>query len=133
MTKAPFLETENLIHSLADELLKLKSAVQQYEETRKNLNNIHESLQNISVTSQSLAENTKAFMTKLEKVNLEGRLRQLEDQNALLKQGQSEHTGLLSLLDTNLKQQSKTINLTRVLVLILLLAQVATIVLLFVK
>ena len=133
MTNAPFLETENVIRSLADELLKLKSAVQQYEETRKNLNNVHESLQNISVASQSLAENTKAFMTKLEKVNLEGRLRQLEEQNAMFKQGQSEHTGLLSLLDTNLKQQLKTLNLTRVLVLILLLAQVAAIVLLFVK
>jgi hypothetical protein len=51
----------------------------------------------------------------------------------MFKQGQSEHTGLLSLLDTNLKQQLKTLNLTRVLVLILLLAQVAAIVLLFVK
>lgn len=119
MTNPQFLETESLIHSLADELLKLKSAVEQYEETRKNLSNIHESLEKIGVANQSLAENTKAFMAKLEHINLEGRLQQLHEANTTLQQEQA--------------QQSKTLNLTRILTLVLLLAQAATIVLLLLK
>jgi uncharacterized protein (DUF3084 family) len=137
MTNVSFLETENLIHSLADELLKLKSAVQQYEETRTNLGNIYESLQKISVANQSLAENTKAFMVKLEQINLEGRLQQLHEQNTVLKQEQSRQNEQLGLLDAKMCQQhvhqSKTMSLTRILVLALLLAQVATIALLFLK
>jgi hypothetical protein len=39
------LQTEKLVHSLADELLKLKSAVERYEDNRKSLDAVRESMQ----------------------------------------------------------------------------------------
>lgn len=177
MTNAQLLETENLIRSLADELLKLKSAVQQYEETRTNLSNIHESLEKIGIASQSLAENTKTFMAKLEQIDIEKRLERLREDGSTLKEGQVQHAELLNSLGARIKdgtesisqklsegtektiqklnegtsalkeeqarraeilsgqhmQQSKTLNMTRILVLAALLAQVATVLILFLR
>jgi uncharacterized phage infection (PIP) family protein YhgE len=188
VTNAQFLETENIIHSLADELLKLKSAVQQYEETRKNLDDIHESLEKIGVASQSLADNTKTFMAKMEQIDIETRLEKLREDGSMLIQGQARHAELLNNLGGKIEeetektlqqlreqtsmlreeqtrqtertiqrlgeessatregqarqtelmtgqyaQQSKTLNMTRVLVVASLLAQIATILILLLR
>lgn len=188
MANAQLLETENLIRSLADELIKLKSAVQQHEETRANLSKIHESLEKIGASSQSLAENTKTFMARLEQINIEKRLAELHQDDAMLIEGQARHAEYLNILDGKIKedtekglqelreqtamlkeeqtaqtertiqkisdessimregqvrqgelmaqqhmQQSKTLNMTRILVLAALLAQAATILILVLR
>jgi hypothetical protein len=133
MVNAQLLETENLIRSLADELLKLKSAVQQYEEARADLSKIHESLEKIGASSQSLAENTRAFMSRLEQINIEKRLAELHQDDAMLIEGQARHAQQAELMAQQHMQQSKTLNMTRILVLAALLAQAATILILVLR
>jgi len=130
MANAQLLETENLIRSLADELLKLKSAVQQHEETRANLSKIHESLEKIGASSQSLAENTRTFMTRLEQINIEKRLAELHQDSVMLIEGQARHAELMAQQHV---QQSKMLNLTRILVMASLLAQIVTILILVLR
>jgi hypothetical protein len=108
MTNADILETEKIIHSLADELLNLKSATQQYEETRKNLGEIHESLEKIGVASQTLADKTSTFMARIEKIDIETRLERLLEDGSTLIEGQARHAGLLNNLDKRIGETEKT-------------------------
>ncbi len=152
MANTQLLETENLIRSLADELLKLKSAVQQYGETHANLSKIHESLEKIGASSQNLAENTKAFMARLDQINIEGRLEKLREDGLMLMQGQARHAELTiqkiseessTMRETQARQAelmaqqhmqlSKMLSLTRVLVMASVIAQIATILILVLR
>jgi dsDNA-specific endonuclease/ATPase MutS2 len=72
LTSEKILEVENLLQSLSDELLKLKSATKQYEETKDNLQKMCESIDKISLTHQKLTDNMSQFLAEMEKVNLEG-------------------------------------------------------------
>lgn len=113
-----FLETEKLVHSLADELLKLKSAVEQYENNRKSLDAIRESMQKIGNASVSLADNTKSFLAKLDGIGFEKRLNKLQDDSSSLIEKNREQTDMMtkqheeqskavSLVDTSLTEHDK--------------------------
>jgi hypothetical protein len=64
--------------------LKLKSAVQQYEENRKSLDGVRESVQKIGEAGTGLVESTKAIMTKIEQIGLEEKLQQLQQDSSIL-------------------------------------------------
>ncbi len=100
------LETEKLVHSLSDELLKLKSAVEQYEESRKSLDAICESLERIGNASAGLVENTKQFLTELDKIGFEPRLQQLQDDSARIIEGHTQQLDALNNIQKNLNQHS---------------------------
>ena len=72
MTSEKILEAEQLLHSLSDEMLKLKSTSKHYEETKNNLQKMCESIDKISTTHQKLTENMSQFLAELEKANVEG-------------------------------------------------------------
>ncbi|MCK4481742.1 hypothetical protein KAU55_00840 [Candidatus Bathyarchaeota archaeon] len=67
MTNEKILEVEDLLKSLSDEMLKLKSASKHYEETRENLQNMCESIDKISVTHQKLTSNMSQLLAEMEK------------------------------------------------------------------
>lgn len=71
MTSKKILEVENLLQSLSEELLKLKSASEHYEETRENLQKMCESIDKVSQTHQKLTENMNQAITEMEKANSE--------------------------------------------------------------
>jgi len=73
LTNEKILEVEDLLESLSDEMLKLKSASKHYEETRENLQNMCESIDKISVTHQKLTGNMRQLLAEMEKMNLEGK------------------------------------------------------------
>jgi hypothetical protein len=103
-----FLETEKLVHSLADELLKLKSAVEQYENNRKSLDAVRESVQKIGNASVSLADNTKSFFAKLDGIGLEKRLSKLQDDSSSMIEKHQEQTDMMTKQH---EQQSKAVSL----------------------
>jgi small-conductance mechanosensitive channel len=57
-----FVETEKLIHSLSDELLKLKSAVEHYESSQRSLDAIRDSIQKVGDNTLALVETTRVSM-----------------------------------------------------------------------
>ena len=73
MTSEKILEVENLLQSLSDEMLKLKSASKHYEETKEQLQNMCESIDKISLTHQKLTDNMSGFLAQMEKMDLEGK------------------------------------------------------------
>ena len=73
MTSEKILEVENLLQALSEELLKLKSASEHYEETKENLQKMCESIDKISLTHQKLADNTRQVLAEMEKTNLENK------------------------------------------------------------
>jgi len=66
LTNEKILEVEDLLQSLSDEMLKLKSTSKHYEETRGNLQNMCESIDKISVTHQKLAGNMSQLLAEVE-------------------------------------------------------------------
>ena len=74
--KKKILETENLLQSLSEEMVKLKSASQHYDETQKNLQAICESIDKISQTHKELNANMKQFLPVMEKIVLENKRNQ---------------------------------------------------------
>lgn len=74
--KKKILEVENLLQSLSEEMVKLKSASQHYDETQKNLQAICESIDKISQTHQELTDNMKQFLPILDKNVLENKKNQ---------------------------------------------------------
>ena len=62
-----------MLQALSEELLKLKSASEHYEETRENLQKMCESIDKISQTHQRLTENMNQATTEMEKANLENK------------------------------------------------------------
>jgi hypothetical protein len=72
LTSEKILEVETLLQSLSDEMLKLKSASKQYEETKDNLQKMCESIDKISITHKKLTDNMSQFLAEMEKMNLEG-------------------------------------------------------------
>ncbi len=73
MTSEKILEVEDLLESLSDEMLKLKTASKHYEETRENLQNMCESIDKISVTHHKLTDNISQLLVEMENMNLEGK------------------------------------------------------------
>lgn len=73
MTSEKILEVENLLHALSEELLKLKSASEHYEETKENLQKMCESIDQISLTHQKLTDNIRQVLAEIEKTNLENK------------------------------------------------------------
>ena len=71
MTSKKILEVENLLQALSEEMLKLKSASEHYEETRENMQKMCESIDQISQTHQKLTENMNQAITEMEKANSE--------------------------------------------------------------
>jgi hypothetical protein len=67
------LEIESLMQTLSEEMLKLKSASEHYEETKTNLQKMCESIDKISQTNQKLAEKTDLAIAEMEKTNLENK------------------------------------------------------------
>lgn len=105
------------MHSLSDELLRLKSAVEQYEDTRKSLNDVSESTAKIGEAGLSLAESTKSFVAKLEQIGIEKRLQQIQDNSSKLIQEQQE--------------QAKKLKNTQMLLVALMLLEAAVMALMF--
>ena len=73
MTSEKILEVENLLQALSEELLKLKSASEHYEETKENLQKMCESIDKISLTHQKLTDNIRQVLAEMEKTNLENK------------------------------------------------------------
>jgi len=73
VTGEKILEIENLLQALSEELLKLKSASEHYEETRENLQKMCESIDKISQTHRKLTENMNQAITEVEKANLDNK------------------------------------------------------------
>ena len=73
MTSKKILEAENLLQSLSEELLKLKSASEHYEETRENLQRMCESIDKVSQTHQKLTENMSQAIAEMENANSENK------------------------------------------------------------
>ena len=86
------LEVENLLQSLTDEMLKLKSATKNYEETKENLQNMCESIDRISVTHQKLTNNMSQFLAEIKKMNYR------EQTDKILQQGESQSKALSDLV-----------------------------------
>lgn len=69
-TSNKILETEKLLDSLSEEMMKLKSVSEVYNRTQEELQRICDSIDTLSKTSSNLANNVKSFLPALEK-NLE--------------------------------------------------------------
>lgn len=67
------LEVEDLLQSLSEEMLKLKTASKHYDETKENLQSICESIDKISITHQKLTENMSNFLVEMETIKLENK------------------------------------------------------------
>jgi septation ring formation regulator EzrA len=104
LTNEELLDTERSLHSLADELVKLKTAIQQYEETRNGLSSVIDSVESISTTSMAIAENSKAMLARLEQG-----LKQLGEDTDRLSKEQKQHTKSLSLLEERLKEHAESV------------------------
>jgi hypothetical protein len=102
------LETEKLVHALSDELLKLKSAVDRYDENREGLNAIREILASIGTASSNLAENSKQFLEELDKIGFETRLGQIQDASAKLVQSQARQVDSVNSVQEDLNQHIRT-------------------------
>ena len=85
MTSERILEVETLLQALSEELLKLKSASEHYEETKENLQKMCESLDKISLTHQKLTDNIKQVLGEMEKTNLENQRREAAVEASLTK------------------------------------------------
>ena len=57
------------MQALSEELLKLKSASEHYEETKESLRKMCESIDKISLTHQALTNNIKQVLAEMEKTN----------------------------------------------------------------
>jgi len=86
------LEVENLLQSLTNEMLKLKSATKNYEETKENLQNMCESIDKISMTHQELTNNMSQFLAEIKKMNYR------EQTDKILQQGESQSKALGDLI-----------------------------------
>jgi uncharacterized protein (UPF0335 family) len=62
-----------LLQALSEELLKLKSASEHYDETKENLRKMCESIDKISLTHQTLTDNIKQVLVEMEKANLDNK------------------------------------------------------------
>ena len=82
------LEVEDILRSLTDEMLKLKSATKNYEETKENLQDICESLDRISATHQKLTDNMTQFLAEIKKMNYR------EQTDKILQQGETQSKAL---------------------------------------
>jgi len=71
LTSEKILEVENLLHTTADELLKLKSASEHYDETKECLQKMCESLDKIYLTHQKLTDKLNPVLLEMEKTNME--------------------------------------------------------------
>lgn len=59
------------MQALSEEMLKLKSASEHYEETKENLLKICKSLDEISLTHRTLTDNMKQALSEMEEMNLD--------------------------------------------------------------
>ena len=92
MANKKILEVENLLQSLTNEMLKLKSATKNYEETKENLQNMCESIDKISMTHQELTNNMSQFLAEIKKMNYR------EQTDKILQQGESQSKALGDLI-----------------------------------
>jgi sugar-specific transcriptional regulator TrmB len=127
------LEVENLLQSLTNEMLKLKSATKNYEETKENLQNMCESIDKISMTHQKLTNNMSQFLAEIEKMNYreltdkileqgESQSKALSDEfrkqtDRILQNNESQSRALDDLLQHN-KNQSKALRLVKYLIVL---------------
>ena len=80
------------MQSLSDEMLKLKSATKNYEETKGSLENMCESIDRISVTHQKLTDNMSQFLAEIKKMNYR------EQTDKILEQSESQSKALGDLV-----------------------------------
>ena len=129
MANEKILEVENLLRSLTDEMLKLKSATKNYEETKENLQNMCESIDKISITHQKLTNNMSQFLAEIKKMNYR------EQTDKILQQGESQSKALGDLLTKQTERilqhnenQSKALRLVKYLVMLGVLMEAAAII-----
>lgn len=129
MANEKILEVENLLQSLTDEMLKLKSATKNYEETKENLQNMCESIDKISMTHQKLTNNMSQFLAEVKKMNYR------EQTDKILQQGESQSKALGDLITEqtdrilqNNENQSKALRLVKALILLGMLMQAVVII-----
>lgn len=79
-----------MLQSLSNEMLKLKSATEHYEETKENLQNMCASIDKISVTHQKLTDNIGQFMVELGKMNLSDEIRKQTEKILQQNEGQAK-------------------------------------------
>lgn len=72
MTKEKILEIEELLQSLSDEMLKLKSSSEQYSETKEHLQKICKTLEKIQTNHEKIADDMNQFLAEMDKIKLEG-------------------------------------------------------------
>ena len=73
-----FLKTEMLVHNLLEELNKLKSAVDQIEDTKNSAKTIRESAENIVRATTELLTIGKTILNRLDEVRLKEKLDEIE-------------------------------------------------------
>ena len=73
LTDNKFLDIEDSLQTLSEEMLKLKSASEHYDDTKESLLKICETVEKISDTHRRLAENMKNALDQMERVNLDSK------------------------------------------------------------
>ena len=73
-----FLKTEMLVHNLLEELNKLKSAVDQIEDTKNSAKSIRESAENIVRATTELLTTGKTILNRVDEVRFKERFDEVE-------------------------------------------------------
>ena len=76
---ADFLETEKVVHNLSEELSKLKSAVDQIEDTKNSAKTIEESANKIVDGTTELVKMGKTILDRVDEVKFKERFDKVED------------------------------------------------------
>jgi uncharacterized protein YukE len=135
------------MRSLSDELLKLKTTVERYEQTQQILKDVSQSTQKIGEACKDLSENTKSLYVRLQQVAFEDKFHQIQDNMSRMIQQQEDLATKLerigfeekfqqlknnsSELMQQQQEQAKKLKLTQNLLIVSVLLQVVSMVVIF--
>jgi len=130
LTSEKILEVENLLQALSEELLKLKSSSEHYEETKENLQKMCASIDKISLTHQKLIDNIRQVLAEMEKTNLENKktrefIRSLYDEAKHLFEAEAQRH------EADNANQSKALRLTKSLIVVGIVMEAVVIIRMF--
>jgi len=116
-----------LLQALSEELLKLKSASQNYEETKEHLQKMCESVDKVSLTHQKLTDNIRQVIAEMEKANLENK----KTQEFMLSQIGDEIKKDTDKIHHDNANQTKSLRLLKALVAVGIVLEAVIIILMF--